>query len=58
MNEKPICFDKCSIPGCDMVEDHCGNNEWPPMSRCAKCEFWFTNLEKKRDKERLNKCKD
>jgi len=40
------CFRKCEISGCDMQEKHCGNNEFPPMTKCTRCQFWFTNLEK------------
>lgn len=51
-NEKPRCFNECHIPGCDMVEDHCGNSDWPPMSKCTRCNFWFPKVERERDERR------
>jgi len=50
--EKPKCFDLCTDQYCDMQEEHCSNRDFPPMRKCPRCEFWFTNLERKQDAER------
>jgi len=55
--EKPKCFDLCTDRYCDMPGDHCSNRDFPPMSRCCRCEFWFTNMERKQDDGRV-KVKD
>lgn len=49
----PKCFRDCHIEGCDLKVKHCGINEFPPMTRCTKCDYWFTNIERKlREQER------
>lgn len=43
----PKCLDICHVDGCDMRSLHCSNRDYPPMSRCTKCQYWFANLEKR-----------
>jgi hypothetical protein len=47
ITEKPKCFNKCVDQYCNMQEEHCSNRDFPPMSKCTRCDFWFTNLERK-----------
>jgi hypothetical protein len=44
--EKPKCFNKCVDQYCNMTKEHCSNRDFPPMSKCTRCNFWFTNLER------------
>ena len=44
-NERPKCFIKCDCR--DMREEHCTNRDFPVMSKCVKCHFYFGYLERR-----------
>lgn len=43
--EKPKCFQDCKCG--DLSVEHCANRDYPPMLKCLRCDYWYTNLEKK-----------
>lgn len=42
--DKPRCFVNCDCG--DLREEHCTNRDFPVMTRCTQCDFYFGNLEK------------
>lgn len=44
-NEKPQCFQNCDC-GDMVVGEHCTNRDFPVMSKCVNCPFYFGYLEK------------
>jgi hypothetical protein len=53
-NKKPKCFTKCNCG--DMQDEHCTNRDYPVMSKCVNCRFYFGYLEKRNQEDYETDC--